>query len=755
MPIILAIEPDRRQAAHLAGVVRQRVMAELILAETTEGALDAIGNRVPDMVLVPALLSPQDDAALAAALRVIAAAAHVRTLTIPVLATGAKRTKPAGMLAKWRRGRAAPAPDGCDPSVFADQINAYLQEAAAERAAVEPDRDGVEIEPVPIDSPQPVVVATTEAVEPTPDAIAWAAPEPFPFAEPESIGFSPTDSSLFAWPEPITFADPEPILLAAPDPVPFAALDPVADAGPDPVAFVALDAVSFEGLDPIRFATIDPVPFAALDPVPFATLDPVSSAALDPVSFAALDPVSFAALDPVPVATPDAIGFAVPAQVEPPAVEPIEAAAALLMEPPAPIETAEPLEAGALAECDSPAASGQPAEGTLDGEPDLDLSEELDGLSEGPSEEGAVTGAPVGAHAISSAFEGSSPDACDLLRAGLEQAPAAPSAAASLEEPVVEARAAEACIAEEELVEPSVIDDTRAEEVDTPLSDVEPWGPMYLTPGRMWPDLDGVQAEPATSLGEFHAPHEEEPIAAVVQAEAEDVDTPLSDVEPWGSMYLTPGRTWPHLDGVQAEPATSLREFHVRPEEKPIAAVVQAESEDVDAPLSDVEPWGSMYLTPGRMWPRLDGVQAEPATSLRGSEARHEADPIAACVQADVVQPAAPTTEPAPAQVRAAAPAPKVNHPEWLALVASLRQDIERLHRKPASMPAPPIAARSAKPGDGNGSHRIKKQKPFAKKPRPLQDEWGLFDPEQCGFSALLAKLEEITAAPEETDARG
>src|SRR5216684_1435678 len=116
MPIILAIEPDRRQAAHLAGVVRQKVAAELILATTTEGALDAIGNRVPDMVLVPALLSPQDDAALAAALRVIAAAAHVRTLTIPVLANGVKRTKPGGMLAKWRRGRAeSPAPDGCDP----------------------------------------------------------------------------------------------------------------------------------------------------------------------------------------------------------------------------------------------------------------------------------------------------------------------------------------------------------------------------------------------------------------------------------------------------------------------------------------------------------------------------------------------------------------------------------------------------------------------------------------------------------------
>src|SRR5437899_9476116 len=124
MAIVLAIEPDRRQAAHLAAILRQQVRADLVIADTTEGALDAIGNRVPDMVLVPALLSPQDDAALAAALRVIAAAANVRTLTIPVLANGAKFTKPGGMLAKWRRGRAeSPAPDGCEPSVFAEQIN--------------------------------------------------------------------------------------------------------------------------------------------------------------------------------------------------------------------------------------------------------------------------------------------------------------------------------------------------------------------------------------------------------------------------------------------------------------------------------------------------------------------------------------------------------------------------------------------------------------------------------------------------------
>src|SRR4051812_36397383 len=138
MPIILAIETDRRQRHALDAVVHQRVGAELILADTTEHALEAIGNRMPDLVLVPALLSPQDDAALAAALRVIAAAAHVRTLTIPVLATETKTEPRAGLLSRWRRGRdASQATDGCDPAVFADQVTAYLAEAAAARAMMQ------------------------------------------------------------------------------------------------------------------------------------------------------------------------------------------------------------------------------------------------------------------------------------------------------------------------------------------------------------------------------------------------------------------------------------------------------------------------------------------------------------------------------------------------------------------------------------------------------------------------------------------
>src|SRR5262249_51402213 len=127
MPLILAVEPDRRQAAHLTHIVRQRVGAELVLAETTELALAQIGNRVPDLILVPPLLSPTDDAALGAALRVTASATHVQMLTTPLFASAAPEPK-RGVLAVFRRAKPTkPATDGCDPAEFAQQISSYLE----------------------------------------------------------------------------------------------------------------------------------------------------------------------------------------------------------------------------------------------------------------------------------------------------------------------------------------------------------------------------------------------------------------------------------------------------------------------------------------------------------------------------------------------------------------------------------------------------------------------------------------------------
>jgi hypothetical protein len=164
MPLILAIEPDRHQATQLSAVVHKRVSAELILVETTEQALDAIGNRMPDLVLVPALLSPQDDAALAGALRVIAAAARVQMLTIPVLGSALPAARSGGMLSVLRRGKSRVVQaDGCDPSVFAEQIASYLEHAEQERAGA----GGYTVPDVSISSTEATAPVEVEAARDT------------------------------------------------------------------------------------------------------------------------------------------------------------------------------------------------------------------------------------------------------------------------------------------------------------------------------------------------------------------------------------------------------------------------------------------------------------------------------------------------------------------------------------------------------------------------------------------------------------
>jgi hypothetical protein len=138
MPLILAVEPDSRQAHQLTAVVRGRLRAELVLADSAEAGLAALGDRVPDLILTSALLSAKDETVLADWLR-NSAAAHVQTLTIPVLESPAPRSHGRGGIFSLRGDRTASAavPDGCDPAVFAEQCAAYLGHAVTAREPVE------------------------------------------------------------------------------------------------------------------------------------------------------------------------------------------------------------------------------------------------------------------------------------------------------------------------------------------------------------------------------------------------------------------------------------------------------------------------------------------------------------------------------------------------------------------------------------------------------------------------------------------
>jgi hypothetical protein len=136
MSLIIAIEPDRDQAAQLKDLVRRHTAAELILADTTDHAISAIGQRIPDLVLIPAFLSPQDDEALTNALRSSHGADHVQTLTIPVLGTPqTAKSMPQSVLSRLLGDQPRPAaPDSCDPKIFAEQITEYLERVAKDKS---------------------------------------------------------------------------------------------------------------------------------------------------------------------------------------------------------------------------------------------------------------------------------------------------------------------------------------------------------------------------------------------------------------------------------------------------------------------------------------------------------------------------------------------------------------------------------------------------------------------------------------------
>jgi CheY-like chemotaxis protein len=134
MSLILAIEPNKNQAHQLGALVRAHLKAELVTAPTAAAALAALGDRIPDVVLTPALFGLRDETALTERLRQLGSdGSHVQTLAIPILAPASSRG-PHNSLLGGKRAK-ADANVGCDPAVFAEQIRIYLQRASVERRA--------------------------------------------------------------------------------------------------------------------------------------------------------------------------------------------------------------------------------------------------------------------------------------------------------------------------------------------------------------------------------------------------------------------------------------------------------------------------------------------------------------------------------------------------------------------------------------------------------------------------------------------
>jgi len=292
MSLILAIEPDRRQVAHLISIVRHVKGAELILADTTERALESIGNSVPDLILVPALLSPSDDAALAAALRVIATAAHVQMLTIPTFATPKPQPKK-GVLSAFRRKPANDVPlDGCDPKVFAEEIASYLERASEERAAAQL---------YEAEAPRGEVSEAVEAawIDPVEEETAYVADAEVAQTDTDEDTAVESYSQTYASSEPNVdevYAAPEETLEAIVEPDPVVQPEPVAE--PEPlVAMYEAEPLPVEEPEAdleIPVAAAPTTPPAALDEF-VATLEHTTAVDEEPAAAEEIEPLAAAA----------------------------------------------------------------------------------------------------------------------------------------------------------------------------------------------------------------------------------------------------------------------------------------------------------------------------------------------------------------------------------------------------------------------------------------------------------------------------
>lgn len=184
IPLVLALEPDTRQAAVLKRVMRDHVQADLTVVDSRDAAMAAIAERLPDVILLTALLSPRDEDELFAHLRSRSDAEHVQTHSIPQLAhvetVGVEeRVAPkGGLFGKLRRKKTDAEPvSGCDPVLFAQEINAYLQRAAELKAEGGTQKPVLEIASR-VDSTghlDAFTAAAIDTVEPA-AASAWSSP---------------------------------------------------------------------------------------------------------------------------------------------------------------------------------------------------------------------------------------------------------------------------------------------------------------------------------------------------------------------------------------------------------------------------------------------------------------------------------------------------------------------------------------------------------------------------------------------------
>ena len=176
-PLVLAIEPDLRQAAIVKRIVREKALADVAVVDSRDAAIEAMRTCMPDVLLLSALMSPRDEDELIAHLKTLENAGHLQTHTIPQLASALQpgdERGGRGLLSAFRRKKDTGPANGCDPDLFADEIRVFLKRAAEKKLLLQ---DSNHAAPDMRPSPASAKVAAPDADGAAgPQASSWSSP---------------------------------------------------------------------------------------------------------------------------------------------------------------------------------------------------------------------------------------------------------------------------------------------------------------------------------------------------------------------------------------------------------------------------------------------------------------------------------------------------------------------------------------------------------------------------------------------------
>jgi hypothetical protein len=123
MAKILAIESDPERIVILQRLVREKLDADVIVADSIESALDTLDDKRPDVIVTSSLLSAGDDQLLADHLRQAPSLDHLPVLTLPPLVDTDGATSHGLLSRLFRRRRQS------WPTYDADAVAARIEDA--------------------------------------------------------------------------------------------------------------------------------------------------------------------------------------------------------------------------------------------------------------------------------------------------------------------------------------------------------------------------------------------------------------------------------------------------------------------------------------------------------------------------------------------------------------------------------------------------------------------------------------------------